>query len=258
MTEQALNVRIDFQAMLEVMRVGARRASSFMALGLRSANDQTITSLNPPTSFQWRYLPNDLTDEQIREAQVEYGRWVIGSALTELHQHFERFLMSAYEARLYVEFSGQHFDADAERRRRQFAHDTNVRSRLQRIREQFGIATTFEEFASGLSQARNVLSHGLGRVSERHCDGAPNLMIGWLGLDAVVGDKTWDGSPLYVEKDSIVSIVCNRREKIIPIGEKIALSAHELSEICWNYLKAAEEIAKAISEEMQRRGLIRE
>ena len=64
---------IDLPAILDIVGRGTRRASSFMALGLRSAADETVTSLALDTNFQIFFMPHDISREQVAVTHEHNG-----------------------------------------------------------------------------------------------------------------------------------------------------------------------------------------
>jgi len=68
MEQKQLN--IDFNAVAEIGRVGARRAAAFIAMGQKAWADETITSVTVETPFLVKLLPDPMPAELAKEVRI--------------------------------------------------------------------------------------------------------------------------------------------------------------------------------------------
>jgi hypothetical protein len=88
----------DLDKALALSQVGVRRASSFMALGLRVAADDTVRSVRLEANAQFAFMPDPLTEAQSAEVRGNFAKWVISNGLRELEQHFAAYADAIYPA----------------------------------------------------------------------------------------------------------------------------------------------------------------
>lgn len=259
MSGEPQSVHIDFKKLLEVAYVGVRRAAGFMTLGLRAATDPSITSLNLVSNFSLRFFPEDPGESVIRETQRHYSEWIIGNGLRELEQYFSAFVDELYLVLCLID-SNQKAVAfgDISKRSKRFNDDTNLASKLDRIAAEFNVRSSCAEHFSNISRARNVLTHNLGIVSERHQNSPNGFRMTWRSMDMRVGDKVISQpfESFRVEKDEVIALVVVDRERTFPVGTSFTLTSHDLSEICMMFSTQASELVNAAQAQAVASGII--
>jgi len=251
------HINIDLRVILDIAGRGVRRASSFMALGLRVAADETVTSVKLDSNFSNVFMPDPLTPEQAKEARANFAHWIITNGLRELEQHFGLFLNEIYSVLLLVEAQSNQtaFDSISYNR---MVNDTNLGGKLDRISNEFRLKTDFRDYLDSVAVARNVLGHNLGIVRARDCRGGPHFVLSWRGWDMVVGEHTVSGpfpEPLQVEEATTVTVQIVERRREFGVGQLIEISAHDLSEICMNFFQAAQQIESAAADHFRNLGV---
>ena len=251
---------VNLTGMLEIMGVGARRASAFMALGLRASDSDRISSFKIDTNFLYQFMDDPVSDAVAIEVRANFSKWIIGNGLRELDQHFSMFLDELYPALLGIS-NGAKVPDDFDSRMKSFTQVTNSSSKLSKLDNQFRIRSSAIQHISSLSRVRNSFTHNLGRVSERHRNSDAGLLISWQGMELTVGTKVIDGKfePVHVEAGTEVSFGFIDRNKLIEIGNVIELSPQELSEICMTYyFQSKELIGKTIEFARENKVLVNE
>src|SRR4051812_48331280 len=191
----------------QIMDTGVRRASAFMALGLRSANDESIRSVRLDANFSYLFMADPLTPEVSTEVRGNFGKWVIGNGLRELYQFSGIFLDRLYPV-LVASQSGAVILPDMSKKLRVMEEITSVSGKMKKIADEFDIVVPTSEHLPSISLVRNALTHKLGRVGERQTNEGSSLRVTWLGYDFLLGSQTVSGpfAPVVVEEGGEVKI----------------------------------------------------
>jgi hypothetical protein len=239
-----IEVAINFDAVSEIMAVGANRASSFMFLGIRSADDETIRSVRLDGTYTYQFMPEPLSAEQSKEVRGNFSKWIIGNGLRELDQHFVRALDEAYTLYVLINAGSSIRMGDLTEQLRPFTNKTNAGDKLETVANAFGANASLLPHIRSLAAARNALTHNAGIVSPRNAFGGTDLKVRWRGLDLRVGEQTFgeDFEPISVTAGQEIVLAAGDREKIFQIGTEIAFLPHELHEICLTYIIQADEV----------------
>lgn len=254
-----VQIQLDLGKLADIVGIGARRASSFMALGLRVAADASVKNVSLDSNYQIQFMPNELPIEKVREIQSSFRVWIIGNALRELDQMTSIFADRLFEARSLVEFNGRPVTQEVLDGIESFKNRTNVAAKLETIAARFGLSSKFQVHMAALSKARNALSHNAGVVGEKHGNQDGELRLSYIGFEMEVGGQVVAGEfePIHVEKGQLIEIRTVEKCKTFPVGTLIDLSAHELQEICLGYHSLAQDLVKSFSDQLQTMGLIK-
>ena len=98
MESEPLSLRINCDRILDTVAKSVRRASSFMALGIRASTDQNVTSIVPDGNFALNFMPLEIPRKEIQEIQGHFQNWVIGNSLRELNQATSIFTDQIFES----------------------------------------------------------------------------------------------------------------------------------------------------------------
>jgi hypothetical protein len=245
---QSKAFNIDFKDLQETMDLGVRRASAFMALGLRASNDETVTSLELDANFQIMFMPQNLPIAVVREAQQNFATWVVSNGLRELDQSASIFADRVFEIAALVQFNNRQLERAAILRINRFKRHTNVAGKLEIIADEFEVDSDLRQHMTGLSKARNALSHNRGFVDGHHTTHDRVLRLTWIGQEVVAGDRVFAGpfEPFQVEAGEQLQFRTAQRERNIAIGAPVELSAHDLAEICLTYHVLGNQVCKAL------------
>jgi hypothetical protein len=242
---------IDFNQLDQVMQMGVRRASAFMKLGLRTAEDESITDITLPSAgpFTWHFFPVPTPPDIVSQMKFDFGHWIIGCALKELDQHCSIFCDQTFRTLTLARFHGSYLTKEVRKRVASFEGETNVAKKLSILSSEFDVFAEGSKYVSGFSTARNALTHNLGRVGERHLLQG-ELKISWKALDFLFNGKVADQSDFNVPRptDTDVSVTPVERFKIFRLNEFVEFSQMDLSEICWNYSALAHDIVRGAQE----------
>lgn len=240
-------ILIDFNQLDQVMQMGVRRASAFMKLGLRTAEDENISDISLPSAgpFTWHFFPVPTPPEVVRQTRLDFGHWIIGCALKELDQHCSVFCDQIVKALTFARFHGAQLTSEARKRAASFESETNVAKKLSIISSEFGVRAEGSKYMAGFSIARNALTHNLGRVGERHVRNG-ELKIAWRAVDMLFNGSVANDSDFNVPRptDTDISVRLVERTKTFRLNEFVEFNQMELSEICWNYSSISQEIVQ--------------
>lgn len=251
------NVHINLPALLDIVGLGVRRASSFMALGIRMSEDQAVTNVTLDTNHQILFMRADLPIEAVRDVQRNFAKWIVGNGLRELDQAMSIFADRAFEVCTLARFHNDRIDQASIDGIRDFKKRTNVANKLRTIAEDFEIDIPLREHMEGLSKARNALSHNMGIVDAHHTTHDCQLRLSWIGQELVVGDRVVAGTfePFNIQGGELIQYRIPVRNRIIPMGAPVELTPHELSEICFTYWELARRIIPEIEGHLRASGI---
>lgn len=89
---------VDFEKLLETARLGIRRASIFMGFGVEVAQNSLIRKFDLAEHTKLKFVENTNDDILLNEYKDEFKRWVISSALREIHEGFIEYLEKLNQA----------------------------------------------------------------------------------------------------------------------------------------------------------------
>jgi hypothetical protein len=247
--KKVVHVNIDCSAIAKIAQVGVRRAALFLGLGLNGVNqpgfrDYELHKL--PRGENLAAIPPDIiargaSDHAIERFKAEFSVWVAGCGLREMLEHYGLMLDHMHKYCLLIAQIRQFIDVwdDPEKLQFKFARRLGVPDKHKRLRRRFQIEAEFGSHVDALYSARNSLSHGLGivRVEDAAPDGT--LLLRWLAIEMHAhGEETNSVIPLgklFGEKlpePMSIRIGTVKRELSYKVGDKIALRAQDLYEIC--------------------------
>ena len=253
---------IDIAAIQDIAQRGVRRAIAFLGLGLRATCDGPPKSVTLESRFSIHWFPDPLPPDVAEEISREYEAWITGSALKELDQYFALFLDEVWDWIRLSEFHGCQlptgFGPD-----RKFRSKTNVGKKLNVVEAALGVKGISSGFFDAYSFARNALTHNAGIVRQQDTNRRGALSIRWHAPTVVIKA---DGDEYAIDQrgcmpqrvfSSEAQLVfrMTEREQVVALGERIALSRFDLSEICFSYQNAAETISKGLSEYLKGKGI---
>lgn len=227
-----LNLNISPQQIHLVAQQALRRAAVFMAIGLSAAKDDSLASLKLDPDFPIEFLPHPPSPELLLNARIHFGQWVIGSGLRELTHGFALFLDRLYEALLIVKYHGTKVPGrELQHQMKLMLDEGRLIEKLVRIETSFGLSAKFKDCFPAISLARDALAYNIGVIRARDCNEDQTLRLKWIGLKS------------------------EHRERCFTAGERIDLSAYELSEICWTFGKQADELIDQLMLAAQFKGI---
>lgn len=250
-------VQYDLDELIDIVGIGARRASSFMALGLKAASDKSINSITLESNFEIRFFPDQVDENTISEIKSNFSEWIIANGLRELDQSLALFADRLFEILLLASPTPIKLTDEILKSISRFNQQTNVAEKLSFIAKKFQVDSPFRSYMAALSLARNALTHNLGFVAPRHCNAQDALQVKWLSMEFTVGENIVSGAfePIPVKKGETIAIQFTERTRNFPIREKVVFSPHELNELCLNYRQQAVHLAKAAEEKLKKNGV---
>jgi len=148
------NIKIDIDAMRELVNRAIRRASAFVRIGLDDLDERDGGDFKLTASIVYKFWPEEITSETRDAAREEYRAWLVGSCLRELDLFYGLFLDKLWFAIEVGELHGTSVRSD-HMFDPKFARKTNVAVKQCEVADKLGIADHFNEL--------NSLSRGLVR-----------------------------------------------------------------------------------------------
>lgn len=238
-------IKIDVDAMREVVSIAIRRVSAFVRFGLDNVDERDGGDFNLTASLVYRFWPEVIPDLDRVAAREEYRAWLVGSCLRELDLFYGLFLDKIWFTIEVGKLHGTKVRSDHVFDQA-FARKTNIAVKQKIVAKQLGITDYFDELNS-LSLARNALAHHAGVVrSPVDCNNVSRneLNIKWLAFDmvasrngeeVVVAQMPLDTSILPGSGEVDISLRFAPRVLDVPAGHHIMLSNSQIAELCMFY-----------------------
>ncbi|NIZ11109.1 hypothetical protein [Pseudooceanicola sp. HF7] len=239
------NVKIDIDAMREMVNLAIRRVSAFVRFGLDDLDARDGGDFNLAASIVYRFWPEEITSDSRDAAREEYRAWLVGSCLRELDLFYGLFLDKLWFAIEVGELHGSRIRSDHTFDPK-FARKTNVAAKQRAVAIKLEISDYFAELNS-LSLARNALTHHAGVVrspSDCNNDARNTLIIQWLAFDMlarrgseerVVDHAPFDTHTLPGDGPVEIGLRFTPRELIFPAGHQIKLAHSQIAELSMFY-----------------------
>jgi len=238
-------IKIDVDAIREVVSISIRRVSAFVRFGLDNLDERDGGDFNLTAGLVYRFWPEVVSDLDRVAAREEYQAWLVGSCLRELDLFYGLFLDKIWFAIEVGKLHGAKVRSDHVFDQA-FARKTNIAAKQGIVAKQLGITDYFDELNS-LSLARNALAHHAGVVrSPVDCNNASRseLNIRWLAFDmvasrsgqeVVVAQMPLDTNILPGSGEVEISLRVASRVLDVPAGHQIIFSNSQIAELCMFY-----------------------
>lgn len=253
----AKSAGIDLNRVYREALTGIHRAYVFMRFGNRGLSIAGFEETAFPGNMQILVVPEPMSEAVLNDYIGQFKAWIVGNGLRELVETFSHFLDEIYRIGLDLTTPD-----DGAKRLKGF-QEASLRSKVQRLRDEFQIEGVFARHFESFTAARNALTHGSGMVRQRDCADNGELAITWRGIENSfvaddgtryrIGDEP-KGTPLRepIELERPI------RERRWRVGEKVELSARDLTEICFMANYEAVDVTDALREFAQKHGTILE
>jgi len=253
---------INFDEVVEPAIVGVNRAVVFMGLGVTAASESAVANYRLPEAPHIDLIPQ-VTEEQLAEFKREFGVWIIGNGLRELVETWDVFLDRLYIVSLAsdewrAERAGEALRPGQYAKRARAFPKRGTGEKFDLLQTEFGIRLTFEAEIESIKKARNCLTHRLGVVGAKDLNSPGGLAVRWRAPelfgyheDGSEFVPSLDAFPIEFPTGSPVKLRHGERQKIVPRGHRLQLSAAELKEICYTFriaiMQAQESFAGSIA-----------
>lgn len=243
---------INFTQLGRIAGVGVTRAAIFMGLGANAASRPDFHDYEPgklpvlpgQTSVPVNIVPPNLPIEDVAKFKAEFATWIITCGLREILEHYATMLDHVHRYALRVwQVNDCLGETDPEIEHNRFRR-MGVDRKLEALRKGFAITLVDESNVVRLYQARNCLTHDHGVVTPARCDGGNELVLTWVGFDMFLTEP--GGTPEHVmltrgrgyREPPEVTGNWAIRKKHFPVGSRVVIGSHDLSEICAYFLLA--------------------
>ncbi len=254
-----MNLNVD--AVRETAHLGVRRASSFLALGLKAIEGGPPKSAKLGQHFQILFMPEPLPPEVAENLANDYRAWLVGAALKELDTFLSLALDLAWDIIRIGELHGKPAPTE-------FGPDANFQNKgtakkLDIISTTINAEAPWAEYFPAFGLARNCLSHGAGIVRERDTTSDSALIIRWRSPTIIIvdGDKErlFDmrnpPSTEPTENEARVLFRMAEREARYEVGQPLILSADDLTEICLCYQATGDAVSASLVKYLKQLGI---
>lgn len=250
----AERIEIEIDRIVEILKAGVRRTAAFMGLGVNAALDPDFNKIELPGSVTNLRLLPEIQPEHLSEIKREFATWIQAGGFRELCESLEQYLTAIYRAGSYVRAShgGKIQPGATVGVPKNFLH-RGIRMKLEMLRGDFGIAPQYPEHLSSFWDARNCFAHRRGIVGVEDVAADGILRVKWLGIEMLFmghdGAERLIGvgfEPFNTGAGGDVGIRLAERVREFRLGEKLALSPHDLNEICWSCLRASDQVVHSL------------
>ena len=238
------------------MKKALHRAAIFLGYSANIAAQAPLASIKLQSVINLEVgVPDPLEAEQLLYYQSEYIRWSIGQGLSELDQCYQRFVVSAINTVVNLDYFVKTKEFP-ESRKPNLENSWNVHEQFFKLsgqRSEFHL--TESGFLRSLGNARNCLAHSSGVVSERLLNESGRLIVRWPGRDMFMTRPSADPMLLPRDRGHVVaaedvgaefSVVPVTREQSYQVNDIIQFSATDLSEIIYFYQHLAMQVGAEI------------
>lgn len=237
--------------MLEVVKLGTRRAAAFVAVAKRAWAAEPIRSLEIDAPFTYKIFPDEVSAELSDQVKSNFRSWTTGNALLEIERHVSLFLDSVYRNLVILSYHNKILVNSIDERFRRF-EQKNVERKILIVLEEFGHEFRILPHVSGWVNARNCLAHRAGLVGPRDCsDGEEFLQISWRRMEVLLNHEPIPHGQVrgtYVQAGASLGMRLGTTEKRIAVGKMIELSEAEILEICMTVDVLSENFIKVIDD----------
>jgi len=235
---------IDFDAIGDIGLKGIRRAAVFMGLGLNAACDPNFKNYqlskiqNVDTNININFIPSNVSDRTLAHFKDNFATWIIANGLREVVENFAVFLDAIFRVCQMIAVRKQNFEPSvAEKLDNEFRYSGLAR-KLASLADRFNVAVRYPHYIISINQARNCLTHRLGRVGTEDCNGGQALEVKWLGMNIEVEFESGKVVPLndirgvVLPEPGTVRLRFVERQKVVPLGSVLKFEMYDLAEIC--------------------------
>lgn len=254
-------ITVDLSKLKEIGLKGINRASGFLGLAFRRPDQPLPESAALVGTNTYHFLPDPLPPELAGELVREFNAWLVGNALQELDRHFTLFLDEVWRLLDLTDIHNTVVAGDFAPS--EISQDTNAGKKFDKIAERLAVKEPQGPRLWSISNARNCLAHGAGRVRERDANFYKKQMkIAWTAMEVrlqqgenytVFADEPVQAPDPSVEANVVMTMV--EREKTFEIGEPLILTPRELHELCLFYLIVIDQVMEALGELFASKGI---
>jgi hypothetical protein len=243
-------IQIDLDKINNLAHTGVRRAVLFMGLGLNAARREDFKDyelsklpiLPGQTNLSMDFFPPGLPDERIRYFKEEFAIWITGCGLRELLEYYALFLDQIHSACLLIHSRNKKLGSlNPVKAHSYFNSRFGIPRKLDEIRRRFGFGPGDADMIKSLYEARNCLTHDLGKVSRKRCGPDDRFAISWKALQVSIKPDAPGGERALPDRagkaseapPSSVAMTSVKRERAFAAGEKLVFTQQDLAEICF-------------------------
>jgi hypothetical protein len=264
--EQPSAIHVNLDNIVEILTKGVRRSAVFMSIGQHAAEALSSDWFLPPAaSTNFHLFPKDVPQNLFGEIQAEWRLWVEAGGFRELCEVLESYLAALYRAALIFSQSSEgKISSSATLAIPKDFSRKGLQRKLELLESDFDIKITFSKELSSLWDARNCLTHRRGIVGHEDLKFDNKLIVSWCGLETVFVDNE-TGREVLIAHDlpmpdttagGVVTAKIVHKERRFGLGERLTLTTHEISEICWFCLMQSDALIKSLLQFANEKGVV--
>ncbi len=255
-------VTIDVDQMFQNLAVGVNRAVLFMGFGLNAALDPAFRRYQLRGIAWIDFIPQDVPEAELATFKGQYGEWVVLAGCRDLIESFETFLDVVDDVCVGVNIVHARIDPAAGQKRHKRFTRLGLEDKLATLAKDFSISTPKGDALVSISKARNAIVHRRSVVG--HEDGPAGVSVKWWGFDLQTvtpsGEITMlsHGIPpegITLTGGAQIQLKSSLREKSFSLGESIAFSPRDATEICLVVLEAGKEVIATFVQHLKAAGV---
>lgn len=237
------HIKVNLDAIVEVLRKGVRRADIFMGIGLNAAtHEPPISHVLATEGFKHiNLVKEELSPEEQAHVALEFGKWVRASGLRELIEAFSIFCDQLYVA-LFVMQRVKSSEQTKLLPPQQFER-RGIADKLDILSDLIQVSDGDKRVVRSLNQARNCYAHRQGRIGEFDLDAESKAMVlVWNAFQVEAKEPngnivTEDELIGYMFKEgAMMQLRVIERERSFPLNSELVLDRQDLKEICLSTL----------------------
>lgn len=264
-------IKVSLEGPVNLITGGVKRAYGAMGYAMNATTHYDdirfeLPLINDPDIIPVELDLGEMTPALYQDYKDTFIEWVIGNGLRELVEVFALYLDQVYVCLLHTAPEEPNNETEKAIGKFEFG---NIKQKLDTLKT-FGLESRFisiEDFET-LNVARNCLAHragivGYGAQGKNDFNGeGRTLRIAWRTLAVTVHlpDGTIEPWKQGLPKDNYpaetkLSFEVISRTRITAEGERISLEPFELAEICYNFLRAANELYEQLQALLKERNV---
>lgn len=267
MTTQTISVNVNLNGLLGELQSSIQKVICLVAAGLNATIDVEPDELVLPATMKSTFGRRGLSKEQFN---IEYSEWIISNGFRDAIESVSSFLESAHRVLSIWELiekqqggtpiSGKEWNSLSLDAGNKF-HRLGLPDKLEHIENAQGIeiGELYKEQILSINVARNCFVHRKGVVSDRDVNDDGQLKVKWSRLRTVLQNEDGEQDLVLgqlVEKESTLCVRFEENEKAFELGDQLAFSVDEVSEILWCFFLFGNDLVVKISSFGEERGHI--
>jgi hypothetical protein len=249
-----INIDVNLPALLGKLQVELQRLSDLTTIGLVGTPKVEEADYREPRDFAALQIASDKR-MSLSKAREEFQTWCLKNSFTEAIDLLSAFLEECRTIAALFRLHGACTGSDLNKAYIEDAkkfHELGFPKKIEHLRNEFGIASKFEDHVLSLNRARNCLVHRLGIVSPKDVDSGGRLVVTWhslnlIAIDNSTGRETILVEPTVLESESRIAARVGPYQREFRVGDRILFDRNEHKHTVFTFYVFALEIVQALA-----------